>query len=249
MSRKYTHNLPNSQRMQNLQYAADRLQQVRHRIAQAEQCAGRTPDSVRLIGASKKQTAELLQAFCQNGLSDLGENYLQEALDKKEELTGFSVNWHFIGAIQSNKTALIARNFDWVHSVDRQKIARRLAEQFTSTEVLPKLNILLQINLDNEDTKAGITAQSIRPTLESIQGFSNIDCRGFMLIPAPRDSALEQRKIFATARSLLEDTNQEFGLQMDSLSMGMSNDLEAAIAEGSTMIRIGTDLFGARPAS
>ena len=205
---------------------------------------------MRLIGASKKQTAELLKAFCQNGLSDLGENYLQEALDKKEELTGFSVNWHFIGAIQSNKTALIARNFDWVHSVDRQKIARRLAEQFTSTEVLPKLNILLQINLDNEDTKAGITAQSIRPTLESIQGFSNIDCRGFMLIPAPSRQRLRTNERYLQRRaSLLEDTNQEFGLQMDSLSMGMSNDLEAAIAEGSTMIRIGTDLFGARPAS
>ncbi len=219
MSRKYTHNLPNS--------PANAKSSVRRRPSatgspqeslKPNNAPVVRPDSVRLIGASKKQTAELLKAFCQNGLTDLGENYLQEALDKKEELTGFSVNWHFIGAIQSNKTALIARNFDWVHSVDRQKIARRLAEQFTSTEVLPKLNILLQINLDNEDTKAGITAQSIRPTLESIQGFSNIDCRGFMLIPAPRDSALEQRKIFATARSLLEDTNQEFGFA-DGLSL------------------------------
>ncbi len=230
------------------QYAVEQLQQVCHRIAQAEAAAHRPAGSVRLIGASKQQSSELLSAFAQAGLRDFGENYMQEALDKQASLSSLPLNWHYIGAIQSNKTAAIANHFNWVHSVDREKIARRLDTQFQPRLGQAKLNILLQLNLESEDTKAGVTAQQVMPLLEQIADYPNIAVRGFMLIPAPRNSAKAQEAVFAQARQLLESANATSGLQLDTLSMGMSNDLEAAIAQGSTMVRIGTDLFGRREA-
>ncbi len=234
--------------MANQQYAIERLQLVRDRIAQAEKAAQRPAGSVRLIGASKQQSSVQLQAFAQAGLQDFGENYLQEALDKQSSLGHLPLEWHFIGAIQSNKTAAIATHFNWVHSVDRTKIARRLDAQFVRKPEQAKLNILLQLNLDNEDTKSGVTAKQVMPLLEQIAAYPNIAVRGFMLIPAPRANPTEQEKVFAEARALLEQANSTIGLHLDTLSMGMSNDLEAAIAQGSTMVRIGTDLFGPRKA-
>ncbi len=225
----------------------NRLDTVQSRIQTALQKADRPADEVTLIGASKKQSVETLAWFAERGVANLGENYLQESLDKQRELAGFDITWHFIGAIQSNKTAQIAQQFDWVHSVDRPKIARRLAEQFEATAERPKLNILLQLNLEGEQSKAGLAADDIMSTLEILADHPNINCRGFMLIPAPQDNESAQRRVFSQARELLESSNAAAGLRMDTLSMGMSNDLEAAIYEGSTMVRIGTDLFGPRP--
>ena len=229
--------------MEYSSYAQTQLNTVKDRISQAAQKADRNPGDIELVGASKKQPVSLIRAFVAQGLRSLGENYLQEAQDKQEALKDLDISWHFIGAIQSNKTNIIANQFDWVHSVDRLKIAQRLALQRKSD--VP-LNIVVQLNLDKEDSKAGVTAEQLPTLLESVVSLEQLSCRGFMLIPAPRDNTDDQRSIYAKARSLMEQNNLRFGMHMDTLSMGMSHDLEAAIAEGSTMVRIGTDLFGAR---
>jgi len=229
--------------MSNRHFASQQLSKILTRIDNACISAGRDSDSVRLVGASKKQDIELIRAFTGQGLSDLGENYLQEALKKKEAMTDANVNWHFIGHIQSNKTKLIAEHFDWVHGVDRLKIARRLSEQNSRGE---PVNILLQINLDGELSKSGVSKNEAPNLCAQIAELNGITLRGLMLIPQARKNQTSQRALFALARELLESINRQTGLSMDQLSMGMSGDLEAAIAEGSTMVRIGTDLFGAR---
>ena len=229
--------------MEYTAYARTQLEHVLERINRAAHAAGRNETDVALIGASKKQSPDLIRAFLQSGLSNLGENYLQEALTKQENLADLKPTWHFIGSIQSNKTSVLAKHFDWIHSVDRIKIAQRLAQQ---RQASAPLNVLLQLNLDAEASKAGVSSDQLLPLLELMIPLQGIRCRGLMLIPAPRESEAEQRKIYAQARTLLESANQLLGLRMDTLSMGMSNDLEAAIAEGSTMVRIGTDLFGKR---
>jgi pyridoxal phosphate enzyme (YggS family) len=229
--------------MSNLDYAAKQLNKIRNRINDAAQAVGRDAASIRLIGASKVQTSELIADFATEGLLDIGENYLQEAIEKKAHLSLYDLQWHFIGRIQSNKTKLIAQHFDWVHGVDRLKIATRLGEQSSRAE---PMNILVQVNLDVEQSKSGVVPSEVAELCDQISQHSNVNLRGFMTIPKPRSDFDSQKVAFHTAHELMLSTNQRYGLALDQLSMGMSNDLEAAIAAGSTMIRVGTALFGAR---
>jgi pyridoxal phosphate enzyme (YggS family) len=229
--------------MSNLDYAAKQLNTIRNRINDAAQAVGRDAVSVRLIGASKVQPPELIADFAARGLLDIGENYLQEAIEKKAQLSTQNLQWHFIGHIQSNKTKLIAQNFDWVHGVDRLKIAQRLGEQSLRAE---PLNILVQVNLDAEPSKSGVAPAEVAELCDLISQHSKVNLRGFMAIPRPLSDFDAQKATFDSAQELMFRTNQQYGLKLDQLSMGMSNDLEAAIAAGSTMIRVGTALFGPR---
>lgn len=221
------------------------LQQIQQRISQAELDFNRKPNSVKLIGASKTQSSETIETFYQAGLSAVGENYLQEALNKQSQLTQHNIEWHFIGGIQSNKTKDIANNFDWVHTVDRLKIAQRINNQRDTQ--LQSINCLIQININDETSKNGVSLSQAGELAAEINELENINLRGFMAIPETTKDTDQQRRNFALVRQALEQVNQQYGLKLDSLSMGMSQDLEAAIAEGSTMVRIGTDLFGKRP--
>jgi len=233
--------------MSQQQYAQEKLEAIRSRISRICKDQNRPKDSVKLIGASKKQTPILIQEFLKLGLEDLGENYLQEGISKIESLVDPTPTWHFIGQIQSNKTKLIANNFDWVHGVDRLKIATRLAKQNTRQQ---SIKILLQLNLDDEDSKGGVpqsqAAEQANQIVQEIDAIGGAELKGFMAIPKARQTFSEQAATFAKAREIMESTNQQFGLGLTELSMGMSGDLEAAIAEGATMVRIGTDLFGPR---
>lgn len=229
--------------MSNRDYASKQLKQIQNRIATALSKSARDGSPVTLIGASKRQSSQLIADFYKAGLKDVGENYLQEAIEKRADLTNLDLQWHFIGQIQSNKTKLIAENFSWVHGVDRLKIARRLAQHANPEQ---PLNLLLQLNIDDEDSKGGVALDKAATLCQQISELENIVLRGFMLIPQARDDFEQQRQPFAVARQTLESVNQQYGLKLDTLSMGMSQDLEAAIAEGATMVRVGTDLFGAR---
>ena len=229
--------------MRNLDYASKQLEKIRNRISEATSRASRACDSVLLIGASKRQSAQQVELFHQAGLQAVGENFVQEALQKKQALAALNLDLHFIGHIQSNKTQSIADNFSWVHGVDRLKIAQRLASQ---ADPQRPLQILVQLNVDLETSKGGVNPKEFGPLCAAISELDNITLRGLMLIPKPRSNNQDQRKPFAVAMRQLQQTNQLYGLSMDSLSMGMSNDLEAAIAEGSTMVRVGSDLFGTR---
>lgn len=231
--------------MSDNEYAELQLAKLRARIENAAHQAGRSPTEITLIGAAKQQHSDTLANFIQAGLTDIGENYLQEALVAKAYLANAKVNWHYIGQIQSNKTVNIAANFNWVHSVDRIKIARRLAAHATNPK---SLNILLQINIDDEPSKAGTAITEVQELVQKISALETINLRGFMVLPKFTGNIDAQRGAFAKTREALEQCNQNLGLSMDTLSMGMSGDLEAAILEGSTMIRVGTDLFGPRPA-
>jgi len=221
-----------------------RLNDIKLRIASACNDAGRSIDSVTLVGASKHKSSALINEFSQYGLLDVGENYLQEALEKRDALKGIDLNWHFIGQIQSNKTKTIAENFNWVHGIDRLKIAQRLDNQNPTPGYA--INLLVQLNPDNEISKGGVPLNQAPQLCDQIAQLESVKIRGFMMIPKARNCTKEQRAVFASANDLLIKTNQKYGLSMDTLSMGMSGDLEAAINEGSTMVRIGTDLFGAR---
>lgn len=236
--------------MSQQQYAAKKLQAIQARIRAAEAEFGRVTDSVTLVGASKKQDPELIHAFANAGLSNVGENYLQEGVEKCTALSELGLIWHFIGHVQSNKTKPIAENFDWVHGVDRLKIAQRLANQNTKPAAI---KLLIQVNLDDEGSKSGVSADQAAELANQIAQLSatttnsgGAEIKGFMAIPKARSEMSEQRATFAKAQALLALTNQRYGLGLTELSMGMSGDLEAAIAEGATMVRIGTDLFGAR---
>jgi pyridoxal phosphate enzyme (YggS family) len=229
--------------MRNSEYASSQLHAIQDRIRVAANNAGRESASITLVGAAKQKSADLVAAFGNAGLRDIGENYLGQGLEKQILLPGNTFVWHFIGKIQSNKTQDIASHFSWVHAVDRLKIARRFNDQLNNK---PPLQILVQIDIDDEPSKGGIPANLATEFCQQISQFKNLKLRGLMLLPKARSIYDEQRKPFAQARELLEQVNQRYGLAMDTLSMGMSNDLEAAIKEGSTMIRIGTDLFGAR---
>jgi len=219
---------------------ATNIAKVGTRIREAAQAAGRDPDGVLLLAVSKTQPAEAIREACDAGLHDFGENYLQEALEKQAELADLPLVWHFIGPIQSNKTKLIAEHFDWVHSVDRLKIAQRLSDQ--RPEHLAPLNICLQVNVSGEVSKSGCEPQEVHQLAYAIAALPRLRLRGLMAIPEPTDDPAEQRAAFARLRQL----QSELQLDLDTLSMGMSQDLEAAIAEGATWVRIGTALFGAR---
>ena len=219
---------------------ADNLSAISARIASAAQAAGRDPASVQLLAVSKTKPASAIREVHAAGVRHFGENYLQEALTKQQALSDLPLIWHFIGPIQSNKTKAIAEHFDWVHSVDRLKIAQRLSEQRPAG--MAPLNICLQVNVSGEDSKSGCAAADLPALAKAVAALPNLRLRGLMAIPEPTDDRVAQEAAFASLR-----TQQEhLGLGLDTLSMGMSHDLEAAIAQGATWVRIGTALFGAR---
>ncbi|MGI9273564.1 MAG: YggS family pyridoxal phosphate-dependent enzyme [Endozoicomonas sp.] len=221
-----------------------RFDQVFDRIHKAEQLSQRQ-GQVQLLAVSKTRPAEMIREAYTLGQRHFGENYLQEALTKIQDLAELTdISWHFIGPIQSNKTRDIATHFHWVHSVDRLKIARRLSEQ--RPDDLPPLNICLQVNISQEESKSGATLEQLPQLVKEVTELPNIKLRGLMVIPAPSDDPDHQRQPFAELAESLKTLNSEHQLDMDTLSMGMTDDLEAAIAEGSTMVRIGTALFGSR---
>lgn len=221
---------------------SERLHAVQERIHAAERAAGRPPGSVGLIAVSKTQPAAAIRAAVQAGQRDFGENYLQEALAKQTELADCpAIRWHFIGPIQSNKTRPIATHFDWVHSVDRLKVAERLSEQRPSQK--PALNICLQVNISHEDSKSGINLAELPELARAVAALPRLRLRGLMAIPAPTADPASQRQAFRTLRLALENLDLP---GLDTLSMGMSDDLEAAILEGATLVRVGTAVFGPR---
>ncbi len=222
---------------------ADNLQAVRRAITQSAQQAGRSTDEVHLLAVSKTFPAEAVREAYRAGQHAFGENYLQEALDKITALHDLDIEWHFIGPIQSNKTRPIAEHFAWVHGVDRLKVAERLSSQRPAH--LPPLNLCLQVNVSGEDSKSGVEPDAAEALALQIAELPHIKLRGLMAIPAPADDPMAQRRPFAQLRTLFERINMH-GLQLDTLSMGMSHDYPAAIAEGATFVRIGTAIFGAR---
>jgi len=219
------------------------LQQVRQRIAEAESRFGRAAGSVRLLAVSKTRPAEDLLAAVAAGQTHFGESYLQEALEKITALADPALEWHFIGPIQANKTRKLAEHFDWVHSIDRLKIAQRLGEQ--RPQDLPPLQVCLQVNISGEASKSGVTPAQLPDLARAVAALPGLRLRGLMAIPAPEPDFDRQRATFRGVRELFERL-QQTGLPLDTLSMGMSGDMEAAIAEGATMVRIGTDIFGQR---
>jgi pyridoxal phosphate enzyme (YggS family) len=223
------------------------LQDVDATIAQAAQAAGRAQDSVRLLAVSKTFPAEAVLAAMNAGQRAFGENYLQEALDKIEAVAQAApdtpVEWHFIGPIQSNKTRPIASHFAWVHTVDRFKIAQRLSEQ--RPPELGPLNVCLQVNISGEESKSGASEAGLPELARQVAGLPNLRLRGLMAIPEPESDPARQRAPFARLRQLAEQLRSD-GIDVDTLSMGMSGDLEAAVAEGATIVRIGSAIFGAR---
>ncbi|WP_095146077.1 MULTISPECIES: YggS family pyridoxal phosphate-dependent enzyme [unclassified Pseudomonas] len=223
---------------------ADNISQVAARIRAAEQAAHRVEHSVRLLAVSKTKPSEAVREAFAAGVRDFGENYLQEALGKQQDLTDLPLSWHFIGPIQSNKTRAIAENFAWVHSVDRLKIAQRLSEQRPAD--LPPLNICIQVNVSGEASKSGCTPADLPQLASAISALPRLRLRGLMAIPEPTDARAEQDAAFAAVRELNTSLQERLNLPLDTLSMGMSHDLESAIAQGATWVRIGTALFGAR---
>jgi len=220
-----------------------RLDLVRQRIERACIAAGRQPDEVSLLAVSKRHPAKKIIALNKLGVLSFGENHLQEALQKQRELADLDLQWHFIGTLQSNKTRAIAENFQWVQSIDRQKILVRLSEQ--RPESLQPLNVCLQVNIDLEPQKAGAKPEEVLQLAALVHGLNNIKLRGLMAIPRHTTVLEEQQQSFRKVKSLFETLKKE-GHDVDTLSMGMSSDLEVAISEGSTMVRIGTDIFGKR---
>ena len=219
---------------------ADNIDLVSQRIRAAADAVQRDASSIHLLAVSKTKPAQAVREAYAAGLGDFGENYLQEARAKQIELTDLPLSWHFIGPIQSNKTREIAEHFAWVHSVDRLKIAQRLSEQRPAD--LPPLNICIQVNVSGEASKSGCTPADLPALARAISALPRLKLRGLMAIPEPTEDRTEQDAAFAAVRDLQASLN----LPLDTLSMGMSHDLESAIAQGATWVRIGTALFGAR---
>ncbi len=225
----------------------DNLQAVHDRIATAARAAQRNVADIKLLAVSKTFGPQAVIEAAQAGQRAFGENYLQEALDKMTAIRSiapeYALQWHFIGPIQSNKTRPIAAHFDWVHSVEREKIAQRLSEQ-RPLDLAP-LNICLQVNISGESSKSGIAPEDVLPLAQSVAAMPRLRLRGLMAIPEPTEDRGKQHAAFRQLKQLLE-TCRANGLMLDTLSMGMSADLEAAIAEGATMVRIGSAIFGNR---
>ena len=224
---------------------ARHLDEVRQRIAKAAADASRDASSVELLAVSKTFPAEDVRAAFNAGQRAFGENYVQEAVAKIAELADLrsEIEWHFIGPLQSNKTKVVAENFDWVHSVDRLKIAQRLSEQ--RPDGMAPLNVCLQINVSGEESKSGVAPDEALTLARQIAALPSLRFRGLMAIPEPAATLDEQRAPHRRLRELLDALRAD-GLELETLSMGMSADLEAAILEGATMVRIGTAIFGAR---
>jgi len=221
----------------------ENLRKIRDLLAEAAVEAGRSPEDVHLLAVSKKQPLEKIVAAADAGQRDFGENTVQEGIEKVTKLTQRRLCWHFIGHIQSNKTRAVAEHFDWVHSVDKLKTAKRLSEQRPVS--LGDLNICIQVNIDEEASKSGVTPDAVGELARAVAGLPRLRLRGLMCLPAIRDTFDEQRIPFARTRELAESLASE-GLIMDTLSMGMSDDFRAAIMEGATIVRIGTAVFGPR---
>lgn len=233
--------------MNRQQEIAGQLRAVRGRIAAAAQACGRNPAGVRLLAVSKSFPVDDLRAAQSAGQDCFGESYLNEALTKiaalADPVTGHSPEWHFIGPLQSNKTRGIAEHFAWVHSLDRLKLAQRLSDQRPVD--LPPLNVCIQVNISGEASKSGVSVDALSELAHAVAALPRLRLRGLMAIPAPSDDANDQRAAFRRLREALDMLSTQ-GLALDTLSMGMSDDLEAAIAEGATIVRIGSAIFGTR---
>lgn len=220
-----------------------RLQNLVTRIARAAFDAGRDPAGIRLLAVSKTWPAESVREAAAAGQQAFGENYVQEGVAKVETLADLKLEWHFIGPLQSNKTRPVANSFAWVHSIDRLKIAQRLSEQ--RDVFLPPLQVCIQVNVSGEASKSGVSPAELPDLARAVAALPRLKLRGLMTIPEPTSDVALQRSRFAMLRQLMEQLRAD-GLELDTLSMGMSDDLEAAIAEGSTMVRVGTAIFGSR---
>ena len=219
------------------------LNAVRARIGELEQRYRREPGSVTLLAVSKTKPPEAVRAAVAAGQHAFGENHLQDALTKIDALDGQGVSWHFIGALQSNKTRPIAAHFDWVHSIERAKIATRLSAQRPTGR--GPLDVCIEVNVSGEDTKSGVPPADVDPLARVIRELPGLRLRGLMAIPRPAEDFEVQRIPFRLLREILDDLNAK-GLALDTLSMGMTGDLEAAVAEGATIVRVGTAIFGPR---
>jgi len=222
---------------------ADNLQRIHDRIAQACGKAGRSPDSVALLAVSKTFGADAVAQAHAAGQTAFGENYIQEAVEKITALKHLPLQWHCIGPIQSNKTRPVAEHFDWVHTVDRLKIAQRLSEQ--RPPHLAPLQVCIQVNVDGGPTKSGVAPDQALALVQAVAALPRLRVRGLMCIPEPAPDFVAACTVFKRARALFEQLNVA-GMGLDTLSMGMSADLEAAVASGSTMVRVGSAIFGAR---
>ncbi len=219
------------------------LQAVNARISAAARAAGRTPESVRLLAVSKTWPAAAVREAAACGQRAFGENYLQESLPKIAELADLDLEWHFIGPLQSNKTRAVAERFDWAHAICREKIAARLSDQRPAG--MPPLRVCLQVNVSGEAAKSGVAPEQVPALARAVAVLPGLELRGLMAIPEASDDTALLRRRYALLRELLARLNGE-GMALDTLSMGMSHDLEAAIAEGATIVRIGTAIFGTR---
>ncbi len=222
---------------------AERLQATQNKISDLVTKADRTSNEVRLVAVSKTQPASIIREAFMAGQSIFGENYVQEALNKQIELIDLPIEWHFIGPIQSNKTHLIAKHFDWVHGIDRLKIAERLDQARSSSD--RQLQVCLQVNTSNEPTKSGVLPDDVMELAKAVAKLHHLKLRGLMTIPEPTSDEALQRERFRLLRNLLDEINRN-GLFLDTLSMGMSDDYVIAIEEGATIVRIGSAIFGKR---
>ncbi len=221
----------------------ENLRVIRDLLAKASNDAGRSDLAVKLLAVSKKQPVSAVLAAAEAGQRDFGENFVQEGLDKIAAAGRDDLIWHFVGHLQTNKTRAVAGHFDWVHTVDRLKTAQRLSQQ--RPDRMSDLNICLQVNIDNEAGKSGVAAAEVLTLARSVSALPRIKLRGLMCLPAMRSEFEQQREPFARLRELLAQIKAD-GIEVDTLSMGMSGDYAAAIYEGSTIVRIGTAIFGAR---
>ncbi len=221
----------------------ERYSQLQTRLRHAEQRSSRPSGSVQLLAVSKTIPAEIVRYAAQLGQLAFGENYQQEAIDKQACLSDLNLCWHFIGPLQSNKSRAVAEKFDWLQSLDRLKLAQRLSDQ--RPKHMAPLNVCLQVNISGEQSKSGVTPDELSRLATAVTELPGLTLRGLMALPAPCDNVDQQRRVFASVRKLYQGLIDE-GHQLDTLSMGMSGDLEAAVAEGATIVRIGRALFGAR---
>jgi pyridoxal phosphate enzyme (YggS family) len=222
---------------------SDKLQHVRKRIELAAESVGRPADAVKLLAVSKTMPAQAVREAYAAGQLAFGENYIQEAVDKMAALSDLTLEWHCIGPIQSNKTQAVASNFDWVHSIDRLKIAERLSAQRPAH--LPPLQVCLQVNIDGGANKSGAAPQDLLALAQAVKKLPHLQLRGLMTIPEPAETDAAMRAVHRQTKELFDSLNAA-GLRLDTLSMGMTADLEAAIAEGSNCVRVGTAIFGSR---
>lgn len=220
-----------------------KLQAVIARIDEAARKFGRSPDEIELLAVSKTWPTAAVREAAAAGQRAFGENYVQEGVDKAAELAALGLQWHFIGPLQSNKTRAVAETFAWVHAVDRFKIAQRLSEQRPATSA--PLQVCLQVNISGEASKSGVAVDEVGHLARQVAQLPRLQLRGLMAIPAPSDDFLQQRQAFARLREVFEQLKSD-GLMLDTLSIGMSHDLEAAIAEGATIVRVGSAIFGER---